>query len=1035
MPDPIHEDHLHFRPEWSRATLASISDAVITTDKEGRVTFLNPVAEYLTGWTQGEAAGVPLETVFKIVHPETRMIIESPTVRALREGVNVGLTNRTLLIAKDGTELPIGPIDDSAAPIRNGNGELAGVVLVFRDITELCRQERAVQAALTYADNIIATLREPFVVLDTNLRVKSANRSFYQNYHVTPEETQGRFIYELGNGQWNIPRLRTLLDEVLSNHHPVHDFDVEHDFPAIGKRMMLLNAQRFESVDGQSDLILLAIEDITERKRTEAALRQTEHHQRFILDSIPQKLVTTKPDGSVDYFNPQWMEYTGLSFEQLKDWGWKQSIHADDVDEHVRGWLHAIETGEVYEHESRFRRADGEYRWHVSRSVPMRNEAGQIVMWVGANTDIHDIKLIELALMDSEIRYRRLFETAKDGILILDTESGRITDANPFMSELLGYSHEHFLDKELWEIGLFSDKSANEAAVRTLQDKGYIRYEHLPLETSSGLLVEVEVVANAYSEDHHKVIQCNIRDITERSRLEKEMQEQTTALADLHRRKDEFLAMLSHELRNPLAPISNAVHILRLGKNEEPLQQKARAVIERQLVQLTRLVDDLMEVSRITTGRVQLRLDRILVSGIVERAVESARPSIDQRRHELTVSLPPQPIWLNADASRLEQVIVNLLTNAAKYTDEGGHIWLTAQEDGSDCVLTVRDTGVGIAPELLPRVFDLFTQAERSLDRSQGGLGIGLALVQRLVELHGGKVAVASVLGQGSEFVVRLPVLLNVEPQSTSLPTETAKPTGPSFRVLVVDDNVDSAESLAMLLEQLGHKVWTAHDGPTALQAAIDNTPDFVLLDIGLPGMDGNEVAKRIRQQPKLENVILVATTGYGQDSDRKRSQEAGFDHHLVKPVELAALEKLLAERAASSPSLEQPNPTGASLRVLVVDDMRDATYMLQTLLNRAGHDVRAAADGPNALAIALDFQPEVALLDIGLPGMSGLELAKRIRQQSTLKDMVLIAMTGDGEDADRQRSFDAGFNHHLVKPADIRIVLKILANVSASGT
>jgi PAS domain S-box-containing protein len=1035
MPDPKPEDALLFRPEWSRVTLASIGDAVITTDTEGRVTFLNPVAESLTGWTQGEAVGVPLEKVFAIVHPETRKTVESPTVRALREGVNAGLTNRTLLIAKDGTERPIGPINDSAAPIRNDKGELAGVVLVFRDITELCRHERAVQVALTYADNIIATLREPFVVLDKNLRIKTANRAFYQTFETKKEETESQFIYDLGNGQWNIPRLRTLLDEVLSNHHSILDFEMEHDFPAIGKKFMLLNAQRFGSVDGQSDLILLAIEDITDRKRIEAALRQTEQHQRFILDSIPQKLVTTKPDGSVDYFNARWMEYTGLSFEQLKDWGWKQIIHPDDLEEHVRGWLHAIKTGEVYEHESRFRHADGEYRWHVSRGVPMRNEAGQIVMWVGANTDIHDIKLIELALVDSEIRYRRLFESAKDGILILDTESGRITDANPFMGELLGYSHEHFLGKELWEIGLFSDKSANEAAVRTLQDKGYIRYEHLPLETSSGLRVEVEVVANTYSEDHHKVIQCNIRDITERNRLENQMQEQAVALKDLHLRKDEFLAMLSHELRNPLAPISNAVHLLRLGKNEEPLQQKACAIIERQLAQLTRLVDELMEVSRITTGRVQLRLDRVIVKGIVDRAIETAHPCIDQRRHELTVSLPPQPIWLHADASRLEQVIVNLLTNAAKYTEEGGHIWLTVHEDGMECVLTVRDSGVGIAPELLPRIFDLFTQAERSLDRSQGGLGIGLALVQRLVELHGGKVAVTSLLGHGSEFVLRLPMLLNAEPQSPLLPPVKAKPAGPSLRILLVDDNVDSAGSLAMLLEASGHEVQIAHDGPTALQAAIDNRPDFMLLDIGLPGMDGNEVAKRIRQQSKLENVVLIAMTGYGQESDRKRSQEAGFNHHLVKPVKLATLEKLLAAPAALSPSLEQSNPTGASLRVLVVDDMRDTTHMLRRLLNAAGHEVRTASDGPSALAAALDFQPEVALLDISLPGMSGLELAKQIRQQSKLKDIVLVAMTGYGDEADRQRSLEAGFDHHLVKPADIRNVLEILATVSARGT
>ena len=375
---------------------------------------------------------------------------------------------------------------------------------------------------------------------------------------------------------------------------------------------------------------------------------------------------------------------------------------------------------------------------------------------------------------------------------------------------------------------------------------------------------------------------------------------------------------------------------------------------------------------------------------------------------------------------------MNLLTNAAKYTEEGGHIWLTAKEDGTDCVLTVCDSGVGIAPELQPRIFDLFTQAERSLDRSQGGLGIGLALVQRLVEMHGGNVAVNSVLGQGSEFVLRLPMLLTPELHSPASLDKTARQAGPAFRVLVVDDNVDSAESLALLVEDAGHKVWMAHDGPTALQAAIDNRPDVVLLDIGLPGMDGNEVAKRIRQQPQLKNVVLVATTGYGQESDRKRSQEAGFDHHLVKPVELATLEKLLAAPAVWSPVLESSNPAGASLRVLVVDDMKDTTHMLKTLLGAAGHDVRTAADGSIAFATALEYRPDVALLDISLPGMSGLELAKRIREQPALEGIVLIAMTGYGDEADRQRSIDAGFDHHLVKPADIRVVLKILATVSA---
>jgi len=632
------------------------------------------------------------------------------------------------------------------------------------------------QHALAYAENIIATLREPFVVLDKSLRVRTANAAFYQDFHVSKEETQGRFVYDLGNGQWDIPQLRTLLLQVLSNSHPVEDFEVEHAFPALGRRNMLLNARRFPPESNDPDLVLLAIEDITDRRLAEAAMK------------------------------------------------------------------------------------------------------------------------------DSEVRYRRLFQMAQDGILILDADTGKVIDANPFMTDLLGYSHDEFLGKELWEIGLFRDIKESQAVYRELQEKGYVRYENLPLESRSGHKVEVEFVSNVYAENHHQVVQCNVRDITERSRLQRLTQEQAAALADLDRRKDEFLAMLSHELRTPLAPILNAALLLRLHSNrdrlhgiENPVLHQSAAIIERQVGQLARLVDDLLEVSRITTGRIQLHHERIALGGVVGNAVATARSLIDQRKHELTVSLPAQAIWLYADAARLEQVVVNLLTNAAKYTDQGGHVWLTLQQEGEEAVLRVRDTGVGIAPEILPRIFDLFTQAERSLERSQGGLGIGLALVQRIVEMHGGTVEASSALGQGSEFVVRLPVVSPPEPRPSSPPTEKAQPSGPSLRVLVVDDNVDTVTTLASLVKESGHDVRTAYDGSAVLEAALDYRPNVVLLDIGLPGLNGFEVAKRLRQQPALQNTVLVALTGYGQESDRQRSREAGFDHHLVKPGDFGKVLQILA--------------------------------------------------------------------------------------------------------------------------------------------
>jgi PAS domain S-box-containing protein len=630
------EPALHERWEWLGATLASMADAVITTDPNGGVTFLNPVAQSLTGWTQAEAAGLPLEAVFRIVNSESREAVEGLVVRALREGV-VHLPSHSVLIAKDGTQRPIG---DSIAPIRDATGGIVGVVLVFRDITERRRQEGAAKAAV---------------------------------------------------------------------------------------------------------------------------------------------------------------------------------------------------------------------------------EA-------------------------SELQYRRLFEAAKDGILILDADTGTILDANAFMCALLDHEYSELLGKELWEIGMFRDKEANLAAYRQLRERSYIRYEHLPLKTRDGREVEVEFVSNVYTVGDHQVAQCNIRDITERRRLEQKAKAQSEALADLHRLKDEFLGMLSHELRNPLAAIVNAVQILRLQGVENPVQRQANTILERQVGQLVHLVDDLLEVSRITTGRVSLHLERCEARGIVECAVEAVRHQTSKDCHEISVTTPRRPIWLYADPRRLEQVLVNLLMNATKYTDAGGHIRVTVLQEGPEMVLRVRDTGIGIAPELLPRIFDLFMQVDRSLDRSRGGLGIGLTVVQRLIEMHGGAVEAHSAgLGQGSEFVVRLPVDVSCPEPKPSPFTETTEPS-PPLRVLVVDDNVDYTSGVATLLRASGYEVGVAHTGPDALEALDAHERDVVVLDIGLPGMDGYDVARRIRLNPDHKDLRLVAVSGYPLETDNRLLQAARFDSYLRKPVLLDVL-------------------------------------------------------------------------------------------------------------------------------------------------
>jgi len=361
------------------------------------------------------------------------------------------------------------------------------------------------------------------------------------------------------------------------------------------------------------------------------------------------------------------------------------------------------------------------------------------------------------------------------------------------------------------------------------------------------------------------------------------------------RSKSEFLAILAHELRNPLAPIRNAVQILNRECALAPESQWALSAIERQVRQMARLIDDLVDVARITSNRFELRRERVDLASVLRLAIETSGTLLRAAGQEFTTVLPESPIYLDADPIRLAQAVSNLLNNAAKFTDRGGHIWLVVERNGSDAVITVRDTGVGISRAMLPHVFEMFTQGEQAHSRTLGGLGIGLTLVKRVVEMHGGTVAADSA-GQnmGSTFVIRLPTLVDSSQRPQSKAEDPARMSPPSLRILVVDDNRDAADSLAMLLRTSGNDIRTAYDGAEAVQVANDFEPEVVLLDIGLPNMDGHEVAQRIRQEPWARRTCLIAVTGWSDEADRARSRAAGFDHHLVKPLDTSHLAQLL---------------------------------------------------------------------------------------------------------------------------------------------
>ncbi len=623
------EEALRQQSEWLRITLASIGDAVISTDAEGVVTFMNGVAESLTGWPEAEALGRPLLDIFHIINEQSRQPIENPALRALADGIVVTLANHTILVARDGTERLI---DDSAAPIRDDSGRLAGSVLVFRDVTERRRAEEA-QARLAA---IVESSEDAIVSKNLDGIIQSWNAGAERLFGYAPHE-------------------------------------------AIGRSIMLI-------------------------------------------------------------------------------------IPSDRHDEE-RGILARIVRGERIEHFDTVRVSKHGRRLDISLTVsPVRDNTGRII---GASKIAHDI--------------------------------------------------------------------------------------------------------------------------SERKRAE-------AALLDADRRKDEFIALLAHELRNPLAPLRNGLQVMRLAGGDTKAVAEVRAMMERQLGHLVRLIDDLLDVSRIGQNKMELRRSCVLLSDIVSNAIETARPAIDEARHELIVSLPLEPIRLDADLTRLAQVFSNLLTNSAKYTEPGGRIWLAAVHERGEVIVTVRDNGIGIPADALPHIFNMFSQVDRSMERSTGGLGIGLALVKGLLGMHQGTItAMSDGQGKGSTFTVKLPALENPPQSGPTVDAASARNIASRRRILVVDDNADSVASMAMMLKIMGNDVRTAKDGLQAVSEAATFQPDVILLDIGMPTLNGYDACRRIREQAWAKQTVLIALTGWGQDEDKRRSEEAGFDHHLVKPVDPAALESLLA--------------------------------------------------------------------------------------------------------------------------------------------
>jgi PAS domain S-box-containing protein len=502
-----------------------------------------------------------------------------------------------------------------------------------------------------------------------------------------------------------------------------------------------------------------------------------------------------------------------------------------------------------------------------------------------------------LSSQEMEERFDTLVTNVKEYAVFLVNPGGSILCWNPGAESLFGYQSNEIIGQHFSRFFSPEDVLSGrpECEIKTAQTDGRSDSSCWQVRKDGARFWCQSIVTPLFDENKQgRSFVRVMHDLTESEAVQAQ-RKRADGLVEANRSKEEFMALLSHELRSPLSPILNALYILRQMKTNDPIIEQAGNIIDRQVGVMVRLVDDLLDITRITKGKLRLTKEHVELRVVVNHAAESVRPFMDARKHEFSVSLPTQPIWVEADPARMEQVVVNLLNNAAKYTDTGGLIRLSVNREGEEAVIRVRDNGVGIAPELLSQIFELFTQVDGSLGRSYGGLGIGLALARNLVEMHEGRLQATSAgLGKGCEFTIKLPALIEPSVPATRTVLEPGQHVGRSLRVMVVEDNVDAADSLSMLLRLYGHQVQVARTGPSALEIAPAFRPEVVLLDIGLPGMDGYQVAKELRERTESRGILLCALTGFTpSEADRRRQQETGFDHYFVKPVELTKLLEL----------------------------------------------------------------------------------------------------------------------------------------------
>ncbi|NML16516.1 hybrid sensor histidine kinase/response regulator [Azohydromonas caseinilytica] len=665
------------------------------------------------------------------------------------------------------------------------------------------------------------------------------------------------------------------------------------------KRWLRARAHPVRAEDGSVAEVMLIHEDVSEEMRAQEAAKLSEMRLKQLVSAIPQLAWMADPDGDVHWYNERWYAYTGTTLQQLRQEGWRIVHDPRVLPEVVARWEHSIATGEPFEMTVPIRGQDGRFRPFYTLVAPLKDDDGRVLQWFGTNTDVTALHEAQASLRIAEERLRLATEAGSVGIWEVDLATGEGTWSREAMA-ILGTSRSAYSMADWAEIVDARDRQAAAQAWIEAIERGVPYDTEFRTHTKGAdgqdrwVLSRGKVERDAQGRPLRGLGVA--LDITELRRSQNALIESERRLRAADERKNEFLAMLAHELRNPLAPIRNALHILRSNGGEARRREQMLSLMERQTAHMVRLVDDLLEVSRITQGKIHLGKELVDLCQVVREAAETASSWREAGPLELALDLPEAPVLLQADPVRLAQIMGNLLHNACKYTPPQGHVRVQLGRDGAWAQLRVVDDGAGIPADMLERVFELFTQVPRPQARAQGGLGIGLALVRTLVELHGGRVwADSAGIGQGTTVTLRLPLALPGQDEPGAAAAEATPDAALCRRILVVDDNQDAADTLAMMLRLEGSEVRIAYDGEQALALAEAFLPQVVLLDIGLPGISGHETAQRMRRQPWGRQAVLVALTGWGQAEDRRLAIRSGFDAHMAKPADPAQLLALLS--------------------------------------------------------------------------------------------------------------------------------------------